>query len=66
MTDSAEQAKICQSRIKQIARPMYSNPPIHGARIVDIVLGNKALERSWHADLTLMSGRMKAMRAALK
>merc|ERR1711957_118337 len=31
------------SRIKQIARPIYSNPPIHGARIVDIILGDEEL-----------------------
>ena len=45
---------------------MYSNPPIHGARIVDIILGDPVLEKSWHDDLTLMSGRMKEMRTALK
>jgi aspartate aminotransferase, mitochondrial len=45
---------------------MYSNPPIHGARIVDIVLGDKELEKSWHNELTLMSGRMKEMRVALR
>lgn len=45
---------------------MYSNPPIHGARIVDIILGDKELEQSWHNDLTLMSGRMKSMRTALR
>lgn len=45
---------------------MYSNPPIHGARIVDIVLGDPELEKSWHNDLTLMSGRMKQMRESLR
>lgn len=45
---------------------MYSNPPIHGARIVDIVLGDKELEQSWHNELTKMSGRMKEMRASLR
>ena len=45
---------------------MYSNPPIHGARIVDIILGDEQLEKDWHNELTLMSGRMKEMRAALK
>jgi aspartate aminotransferase len=44
---------------------MYSNPPIHGARIVDIVLGDPELTASWHADLRLMSSRMAEMRAGL-
>jgi len=66
LTNSAEEAQKCQSRIKQIARPMYSNPPIHGARIVDIILGDPELEKSWHNDLTVMSGRMKQMRVSLR
>lgn len=44
---------------------MYSNPPIHGARIVDIILGDKDLTKSWHDDLKMMSGRMSAMRSGL-
>ena len=59
------EAKIINSRLKAVARPMYSNPPIHGARIVDIVLGDKDLTASWHADLITMSSRMTLMRAGL-
>jgi aspartate/tyrosine/aromatic aminotransferase len=44
---------------------MYSNPPIHGARIVDIILSDPKLTASWHEDLLTMSGRIKDMRAAL-
>jgi len=33
------------TRIKTLARALYSNPPIHGARIVDIILGDKELKR---------------------
>jgi len=62
---SESEAKIVQSRLKAVARPMYSNPPIHGARIVDIVLGDKDLTASWHADLVLMSDRMTSMRSGL-
>lgn len=54
------------SRIKQLARPLYSNPPIHGARIVDIILGDKDLTASWHNDLKIMSARMAEMRSALR
>jgi aspartate/tyrosine/aromatic aminotransferase len=66
LTDTADEAAKCQSRIKQVARPMYSNPPIHGARIVDHILGDADLTASWHADLVHMSSRMKQMRAGLK
>lgn len=61
-----DEAKLVQSRIKQIARPIYSNPPIHGARIVDIILGDAELTKMWHADLKHMSGRMSDMRHGLR
>ena len=38
VTGSKAEKDVVNSRIKQIARPIYSNPPIHGARIVDIIL----------------------------
>lgn len=44
---------------------MYSNPPIHGARIVDIVLSDPELTKSWHQDLKTMSGRIMEMRSGL-
>ncbi len=50
------------SRLKQVARPIYSNPPIHGARLIDIVLGDKALTAEWHSELVTMSSRMAEMR----
>ena len=43
LTDSKKEQEIVMSRIKQLARPIYSNPPIHGARLVDIVLNDKEL-----------------------
>jgi len=54
------------TRVKQLARALYSNPPIHGARIVDIILGDKNLTSLWHEDLKVMSGRIIEMRAGLK
>lgn len=65
VTGSETEAKLVQSRIKQIARPIYSNPPIHGARIVDIILGDEKLTSMWHEDLRIMSRRMQEMRKAL-
>jgi aspartate aminotransferase len=63
-SDEATMKKV-QSRVKGIARPMYSNPPIHGARIVDIVLSDPELTKSWHQDLKTMSGRIMEMRSGL-
>jgi aspartate aminotransferase len=66
ITGSPAEKEIVNSRIKQIARPIYSNPPLHGARIVDIILGDPELTAMWHQDLKDMSGRMAQMRSGLK
>ena len=65
VTGSTAEKDVVMSRIKQIARPIYSNPPIHGARIVDIILGDETLTSMWHQDLRDMSGRMHEMRHGL-
>jgi aspartate aminotransferase len=60
-----KEANTVNSRMKMIARPMYSNPPVHGARVVDIILSDPQLTASWHADLKKMSGRIFDMRSGL-
>ena len=44
---------------------MYSNPPIHGAHIVNTILDNPVLRESWHRDLNYMSNRTVEMREGL-
>ncbi len=58
ITESKKETEIIMSRLKSVARPIYSNPPIHGARLIDIVLGDKDLTKEWHHELTVMSSRM--------
>lgn len=65
ITDSPAEKELVMSRIKVLARGLYSNPPIHGARIVDIILGDKELTKMWHDDLKMMSGRIMQMRHGL-
>lgn len=65
VTSSQAERDIVQSRIKQIARPLYSNPPIYGARIVDVVLGTPEIRAQWDQDLITMSSRMAGMRQGL-
>ena len=43
-----EEAKRVESQIKILIRPMYSNPPIHGARIVTEILSNPELRKEWY------------------
>jgi len=63
--DQDEAARVL-SQLKIVVRAMYSNPPIHGARIVAEVLGDAALETEWRAECKMMADRIIAMRKALQ
>lgn len=41
-----ETAEIVLSQVKLVIRPMYSNPPIHGAKIAGAILRMKRISRS--------------------
>jgi len=41
------QAVAVKSQLQQIARPMYSNPPVHGALVVSIILNDPELKGLW-------------------
>jgi len=53
------------SQIKHIIRGIYSNPPIHGARIVTTILQNETLKQEWLKELGNMRQRIKEMRRTL-
>ena len=42
-----EEAGRVMSQLKILIRPMYSNPPIHGARIVQEILTTPDLKAQW-------------------
>lgn len=44
---------------------MYSNPPVHGARIVANIVGTPALFDEWKAEMEMMAGRIKTVRQKL-
>jgi len=43
--------------------PEYSNPPIHGARIVDTILGDEELTKEWKSEVAKMANRLRDLRA---
>lgn len=63
--DAEERARV-ESRLKIVVRPMYSNPPIHGARIVATVLRDMQLKDLWASEVRMMANRIISMRNALK
>ncbi|MCO5610919.1 hypothetical protein L7F22_065163 [Adiantum nelumboides] len=58
-------ATRAESQLKLVIRPMYSNPPIHGAAIVETVLGDRNLFQDWTAELKAMADRIIQMRHLL-
>eukprot|EP00262_Sarcandra_glabra_P017321 TRINITY_DN58_c0_g1_i1.p1 TRINITY_DN58_c0_g1~~TRINITY_DN58_c0_g1_i1.p1 ORF type:complete len:466 (-),score=97.96 TRINITY_DN58_c0_g1_i1:262-1659(-) len=62
---SSDAAMRVKSQLKRIARPMYSNPPIHGARIVANVVGDPSLFNEWKEEMEQMAGRIKNVRQRL-
>lgn len=66
VTESAEEKKRVDSQIKILVRPMYSNPPIHGARIAAEILNTPALYQQWLGEVKEMADRIITMRALLK
>lgn len=66
LCENADEAARVESQLKIIARAIYSNPPIHGARIVDTVLSDPALKAQWQGEIKEMSGRIIQMRSLLK
>lgn len=66
VTESAEEVKRVDSQLKIIIRPLYSNPPIHGARIAAEILTDPALKAQWLGEVKIMADRIISMRALLK
>lgn len=66
VTDSKEEADRVMSQIKILIRPMYSNPPVHGARIVTEILSDAELKKEWLGNVKLMADRIISMRTSLK
>ncbi|KAJ3072298.1 aspartate transaminase aat1 [Podochytrium sp. JEL0797] len=61
-----EELKRVDSQVKILVRPMYSNPPLSGPRIVKEVLGNPELKAEWHREVKMMADRIISMRSELK
>ena len=66
VAESPEEKKRIDSQIKILVRPMYSNPPIHGARIASEILNNPSLYKQWLDEVKEMADRIITMRALLK
>ncbi|KAL1969548.1 hypothetical protein VTN77DRAFT_8986 [Rasamsonia byssochlamydoides] len=66
VTASPEEKKRVESQIKILIRPLYSNPPVHGARIASTIMNDPQLNKQWLSEVKGMADRIIEMRALLK
>lgn len=64
VTGSAKEAENVTSQLRVLVRALYSNPSIHGAKIVTRVLTSTTLRKEWESELTAMRERIDEMRKA--
>lgn len=65
VTHSTEEAQRVLSQVKRVIRTNYSNPPTHGATIVNMVLNNPELNALWQEELASMRKRIQQMRTLM-
>ena len=61
----ADQVAAVQSQINRVIRSNYSNPPAHGAAIVNCVLRDDSLRATWETEVNTMRSRINGMRQQL-
>lgn len=62
--DSHKTSSHLVSRLITTIRPNYSNPPLHGAKIVATILNSPKLRKEWEQELNEMRGRIDEMRTS--
>jgi aspartate/tyrosine/aromatic aminotransferase len=62
---SAQDVAAVQSQLNRVVRANYSNPPAHGAEIVETILKDPELRQMWEKELATMRDRINGMRSQL-
>jgi len=62
---NSTEAEAVESQLKILVRPMYSNPPIQGARLISIILSDSKLTQQWKEEVKFMAERIITMRKRL-
>ncbi len=62
VASTPQAAEAVRSHVKRTIRTNYSNPPAHGAKIVDAVLGDRDLRHLWETEVAAMRERVNRMR----
>uniref|UniRef100_A0A2P2LKQ2 Aspartate aminotransferase n=1 Tax=Rhizophora mucronata TaxID=61149 RepID=A0A2P2LKQ2_RHIMU len=62
---TADLASRVESQLKLVIKPMYSNPPIHGAAIATAILKDREMYNNWTIELRHMIDRIIDLRQKL-
>lgn len=62
VSHSSDASAAMLSQIKSTIRTLYSNPPMHGAQIVNTVLSSPELRQTWETELAEMRERIIRLR----
>jgi aromatic-amino-acid transaminase len=62
VASSSDEAARLLSQLKRVVRTNYSNPPVHGGKVVATVLATPELRQLWEEELAGMRVRIKEMR----
>ncbi|CAI5757298.1 unnamed protein product [Candida verbasci] len=65
ITANSNDSKAVESQLKKLIRPIYSSPPIHGSKIVEIIFEEPGLKDQWLNDLNKVVGRLNTVRSKL-
>ena len=65
-TASPEESDRVLSQLKILIRPMYSNPPAYGAKVVAYILADAERERVWREEVNQMASRVIQVRKELR
>ena len=65
VTNNTAAVRVVQSQLESVVRTIYSMPPAHGAAIVEIILGDEALNVAWVKELDEMRDRINGLRMLL-
>ena len=65
VTRNSAAVNVVQSQLDSVVRTSYSMPPAHGAALVEIILGDEALNVAWVKELDEMRDRINGLRNVL-
>jgi len=66
VASNADEASRVISQLKMVIRPMYSNPPRHGARVVSTILSDPNMTKDFQDQCKDMADRINTMRTELQ